>query len=467
MNKKPIISLVGRPNVGKSTLFNRLAIKNKAIVHDTRGVTRDRKYSDAQLSDLEFTIIDTPGLEKCDDDYLKNQMVVQTKLAIDESDLVCFLVDAKANMSADDQFYVNFVRKTHKQSILVINKCEKNLIFDNEYYKLGFDNIVAISAEHGLGMIELYEEISRFFSEITEGEINRGKDKLQNSKRQGSIAEENDAVDQFIVDKNLKIVIAGRPNVGKSTLINAIIDQNRLLVGDIAGMTRESIEIDWKYKDYNIKLIDTAGLRRKNLVTKKLEQLSTKDTISSIAFANIVFLMLDARGALEKQDLRIASHVIEDGRCLVIIINKWDLVPERSKKIFRETLFEQIKHNLSQAKGVPVIFISAITNPKVKDLFDVAINLYKLWNCKISTGRFNKWLQIATSKHMPPFYAPNRRINIKYGTQTKIRPPTFKLFVNNPDGLTNHYKRYITNSFRDNFSIPAVPIRFIFIKNKN
>ncbi len=439
-----IIALVGRPNVGKSTLFNRLSVRKRAIVHDIAGVTRDLKYADARISDLEFTIIDTPGLENTKSDKLEYRMMQQTIIAVREANILCFIVDSRSGIVPEDKIFADLLRKENKPTILVVNKCEGKFDFAKEYYHLGTSNMVAISAEHGVGMADLYESISAFLNAADEAK--------------------HEISDPIKAD-HVQIVVAGRPNAGKSTFINSLLNQERLLTGPEAGITRESIEIDFHHNGDKIKLIDTAGLRRKSLVSNSLEKLSTSDTIHSIKFANVVILMIDATSPLEQQDLNIANYVIDEGRAIVIVINKWDLV--KDKDSFKRELSHNVDSNLSQVKDIPILFISATKKLNIDAVLDSTINIYKIWNKRISTSKLNSWLESVTEEHPLPLQKGGRRIRIKYMTQTKSRPPTFKLFSNNPEKITDSYTRYLVNHLRQSFDMPGVPIRFIYEKTLN
>lgn len=434
---KKIIALVGRPNVGKSTLFNRLSFRVKAIIHDKPGVTRDRKYADAAIGSFEFTVVDTPGLFV--DGKIEEKMMDQTMLAILEADLVCFIVDGRAGLTADDQVYADLVRKNNKNSIIVVNKCEKEFYPNHEYYKLGFDEPIAISAEHGIGLADLYDKI----------------------------AETIDTSDVEIVkiQDQINIVIAGRPNVGKSTFINKIVGKNRLLAGPEAGLTRESIELDFIHKNQAMKIIDTAGLRKKNNVNSSLERLSTTNTIENINFANVVILMIDALQPLEHQDLTIINYVEKEGRALVIVINKWDLI--KDKQAFQSEFAYQSDKYLSQIKNVSCIYVSALSGNGIYDVLDESVKTYEIWNKKISTNKLNNWLIKALLEHNLPLFGAGNKVRIKYITQTKTRPPTFKLFSNNPGLIPDSYKRYLINDMREKLDLPGVPIRFIFDKSDN
>lgn len=449
--RKKLIALVGRPNVGKSTLFNRLSISTKALVHNRPGVTRDRKYADARIGPLEFKVIDTPGLEESKDNRLEYRMMQQTIAAIQEADITCLMVDCKEAITPIDKFFVNFIRKYTNSAILVINKYEKRRDIDPEYYNLGFDNFVAISAEHAIGMMDLYDVI-------------QGASVALDAKEYADGKAVQTVIEDPIKSDILQIVISGRPNAGKSTLVNAIIDQERMLTGKEAGITRESVAVNWLYKETKIKLIDTAGLRKCSVIIEHLEKLSANDTLSSINFANTVILLLDAQNSIEQQDLKIASYVIEQGRGLVIAVNKYDLI--KDKISFKKEIYYKIEQALPQAKGVPVVFISALNKQNIEALLTECIKVYNLWNVKISTGKLNSWLNHAIARHQLPLFG-NRRLRLKYIAQTKSRPPTFKLFTNNPEQIIDSYKKYLINDLREHCSLPGIPIRFIFAKTNN
>lgn len=440
---RKLIALVGRPNVGKSTLFNRLSARKKAIVHDLPGVTRDRKYSEGRIGPLEFNIVDTPGLEEAEEGALEHRMMNQTIEAIKEADLVCLVVDNFDGITATDKFFANLIRKHNNNCILVVNKCEKSFAHDAQYYKLGFGQPIPISAEHADGMIDLYEALAE---KIDTDDLDQISDPIKND--------------------GLQIVVVGRPNAGKSTFINAILGEDRLLTGPEAGITRESIEINFEHKGQTLKLIDTAGLRKKANVTKSLEKLSTSDTIESIKFANTVILMLDATMALEQQDLNIASYAIEQGRSIVIAINKWDLI--ENKDDYKDELLYKVETNLPQVKGIPIIYTSALEGAKIYEVLDKCLEIYELWNKKIPTHKLNDWLHFALEEHSLPLNKKlGRRVRIKYITQIKSRPPTFKLFSNDPDGVSESYRKYLINSIRENFNMPGVPMRFRIEKSDN
>lgn len=441
--KRKIISLVGRPNVGKSTLFNRLSSRKKALVHNIPGVTRDRKYSDAAIGPIQFTVVDTPGLEESVEGTLESRMMQQTMLSIIEADLVCLIIDNNYGVTKVDKFFAKFIRTYAKKQILLINKAEKQFIHDQEYYKIGFGLPIPISAKHGQGMAYLHDAISE--------EIN---------------TEDNENTSNNTTNNIIKIVITGRPNSGKSTFINSIVGSNRVITGSESGTTRESIEISWQYEEYHMRLIDTAGLRKKSNITESLEIMSASDTMNSIRFANIVVLMLDATIALEHQDLTIANYTIDQGRGLIIVINKWDLI--RKKLEYKNEFEYKLQSNLPQVKNISIIYISAHDNRNILSVLNRCINVYQIWNKKLSTSKLNDWLSFALNRHPLPIQKKlGRRVRIKYITQVKIRPPTFKLFTNDPHSITDSYKRYLINALREDFNMPGVPIRMYFIKNNN
>ncbi len=439
---KQTVALVGRPNVGKSTLFNRLSIRTKAIVHDMPGVTRDRKYSSAKLGPVEFTVIDTPGLEQTEKAAIEERMMGQTFAAVASSDLVCLIVDGSAGITPQDEFFAGMLRRQHQNVILVANKCEKNVLVDKSYYKLGFGEPITISAEHGLGMVDLCDAL-----------LERLKDDDTKSYK-----------DPFKTD-TIQIAICGRPNAGKSTFINSLIGEQRLLTGPEAGITRDAIDVEWEYKGKNIKLVDTAGVRRRKQVTYSLEKLSVGDTLYSIRYANTVVLMVDAELGIEQQDLNIINYIIDEGRSIVIAVNKWDLIED--KKAYKKEMDYRLETDLTYINGVSVIYLSSIKNDNTKNVIEACIKAYDVWNKKISTSKINKWLEFALEHHQLPLVKSGKRVRIKYGLQTKIRPPSFKFFTNYPDEIPESYKKYLVNSMREAFGLPGIPIRMTFEKSEN
>lgn len=438
---KPLVALVGRPNVGKSTLFNKLSRRKKAIIHDQPGVTRDRIYADASLGPLEFTIIDTPGLEEASPGEIEHNMTEQSLAAIESSDLVILVLDGSVGCVPIDKTFANLIRKYQKNVILVLNKCEKPVYDDPAYFKLGMGDPIKISAEHSNGFAPLCEAMMEKLGDY-----------------------EVDIDDPFSSDK-IQIAIVGRPNAGKSTYINALLDENRLLTGEKPGITRDAIDIEWEYKNNPIKLVDTAGLRKKSNINENLEKLSVGSTLRAIRYANNVVLMLDATCALEGQDLSIASLIINEGRSLVIAINKWDLIED--KEGYREELDYRLGKDLALVPNVSCIFLSSKNKQNIHKLMDACIKAYQIWNIRIPTAKLNDWLSFVTEEHQLPLQKNGRRIRIKYATQIKTRPPTFKLFSNYPEKIPDSYTKYLVNNMRECFNMPGIPIRIAFGKSDN
>lgn len=438
------IAIVGRTNVGKSTLFNRLCQKKLAIVHDIAGVTRDRKEATAHLYDLTFRLIDTAGLEETT--ALSQAMWKQTQMAIEESDIVLMVVDARSERTSLDDKLAKSLRTAHKPIILVANKCEGKTQSTDlvDFYKLGLGDPIPISAEHGLGLADLYQTLLPFFPDTPE-------ESQEESEEEKS--------------RPLHLAIVGRPNVGKSTLINQLLGKERLLTGPEAGVTRDAITIPWKWQDKDILLTDTAGLRKRGKVDNVLEKISTFDTTNAINFAEVVILVLDANDPMEKQDLIIASTVINEGRALILALNKWDEI-ENQKKVLRD-IKEKMVSSLQQVKGIPIVTISAKTGYGLDPMMREVFNIYKIWNKRVPTHKMNTFLREMTEAHPTPIAKNGRRIPMKYITQVSSRPPTFVIFSSNPDQLPESYLRYLTNGLRDRFGLHGVPIRIHLRKQNN
>ncbi|WP_069307618.1 ribosome biogenesis GTPase Der [Methylobrevis pamukkalensis] len=452
----PLVAIVGRPNVGKSTLFNRLVGKKLALVDDTPGVTRDRRMGEARLGDLRFRAMDTAGLEDADPASLAGRMRAQTEAALADADVILFVIDARAGVVQQDEHFADVARRSQRPVILVTNKAEGRAGEGGIYesFSLGLGDPVPISAEHGEGMADLYEALRQAFEKL--GRDNPEEDDLIDEAITGvEIDEDGNTIGDDPL-RPLRIAVAGRPNAGKSTLINALIGEERLLTGPEAGITRDAITVDWVWGGREVKLFDTAGMRRKARVQEKLEKLSVADGLRAVKFAEIVVVLLDATIPFEKQDLHIADLVIREGRGLVIGLNKWDLIEDRSAKL-RE-LREEADRLLPQARGMPLVTLSGLTGQGLDRLMDACVKAYDLWNTRISTGRLNRWMS-ALIEHHPPPAVSGRRLKLRYMTQAKTRPPHFVVFCTRPDAVPESYQRYMVNGLRETFEMPGVPIR--------
>ena len=441
----PKVVIFGRPNVGKSTLFNRLIKRKAAIVADIPGVTRDNKGLKANLGKLEFILNDTAGFDEIDDgNDLSKNIIEKIKAIVSIADIIIFMVDARSGLMPFDHSCANILRKIKCPVLLIANKVEsevqKNQAY--EYIKLGFGEPLILSAEHGVGLGSLEENLSIMMKKLK------------------IVYTENNLKD----NTKIRLAIVGRPNSGKSTLINTLIGKNTVLTGDQPGVTRDSIMLDFIWKDQDIQLIDTAGMRKKSKVIDKIEKLSVESTIDSVKYAQIVILVLDCNEALSRQDLAIAGHIIEEGRVLVIAANKWDIVV--NKEEVRIALRNKLNKALSQLKGVSLLEISALNKKGINNLMDEAIKIYKKWNIKVPTSKLNKWLNIIQQINPPPLKA-GRAIKIKYCTQTSTRPPTFTFFSNLNGDFSESYQRYLLNNMRDEFKLQGIPLRFIFKNSKN
>lgn len=464
------IAIIGRPNVGKSTLFNRFAGRRLALVHDKPGMTRDRRETNGSLYDLKFKIVDTAGLADPDNSELTKAMLKQTQYAIEEADLILFVMDAREGCTPYDHELASLLRRQKKPIITLANKCEgyQGDAGYAEANRLGLGNVIPISAEHGLGLADIYEAMVPYFAEELEAEaraeeeaeaaqlefdkLNAPLHKQSGKKRK---ATEKNAVKP---EHPLQLAIVGRPNVGKSTLINKLLGEDRLITADMPGVTRDSISLDWTYQGREIKLIDTAGIRRRSRASDPAERLSIMDTDRSVQYAEVVILIVDATAPFEKQDLTLAYDVFEEGRAFVLALNKWDLV--KDKKGLLTKIEKTLQDQLAQARGIPCIPICARSGQNLDKLMEAVAGIYELWNKRVPTAKLNKWLDFVTAAHPAPM-VKGRRIRLKYMTQIKTRPPTFAVFASQADELPDSYRRYLINQLRKDFDMDGIPIRII------
>jgi GTPase len=462
------LAIIGRPNVGKSTLFNRLAGKQLAIVNDQPGVTRDWREAEGNLFGRTFRVLDTAGLEEKFDDSIQARMRKQTDLAIAQADVILFVIDGRHGLTPMDEHFAAQLRKQKKPVILGVNKCENEKTSASglaESYKLGLGEPIAISAAHGEGMEELFHALSPYFpEEADEDEYEENEDGdygFSLDEIEGN--EEFEFVD-VAPEKTIKIAIVGRPNVGKSTLLNKILNEDRVMTGPEAGITRDSIAVDWDYKGHPFRLVDTAGMRRRAKVENTIEKMSVEDSMRAIRLAQVVVLVVEASAMLEKQDIQIADHVLQEGRALVIAINKWDAVDEHRKTL--DEIQYRMETSLAQVKDIPYVTMSAITGKNVDRLLETILSTYAIWNKRIKTSGLNRWLKMMESRNAAPL-VDGRSNRLKYITQVKTRPPTFALWASRADELPEMYKRFIINGLRNDFDIPGVPIRLLVRKSKN
>ncbi len=440
------VAIVGRPNVGKSTLFNRLVGRRAAIVAETPGVTRDRREGEGRIGPLRFRLTDTAGLEEAIPDSLGARMMDQTERALAEADVALLVVDGRAGITAGDEHFAALLRRAETPVILVVNKCEGMAGSGGvaESYALGLGDPVIISAEHNEGINLLYEALAPF--EVEADDLD-GSSEPAPSRRD-----------------ILHLAIVGRPNVGKSTLLNRLVGDERVITGPEAGITRDSVTVEWMFKGRRIELVDTAGLRRCARVSESLEKLSSRDTRASLGRAEVVVLLFDATEPPAKQDLNIADSLADEGRAPVIVMNKWDLVDEPQGVM--KDMRARLEHVLPQIRGVPLVTCSALTGQGCAKLMPAVLDVYQKWNIRVSTSQLNRWLSQATEDHPPPL-AAGRRVKIRYITQVKARPPTFAAFISRPEALADSYRRYLVNSLRERFGLDGVPIRLMMRKGKN
>ncbi|USO03888.1 MAG: ribosome biogenesis GTPase Der [Rhodospirillales bacterium] len=466
------IAIVGRPNVGKSTLFNRLAQKKLAIVDDTPGVTRDWREAEGYLLDQPVLVMDTAGLEEAFDQSIEGRMRRQTDEALRRADAILFLIDGREGLTPMDEHFANYLRKQKKPVILAVNKCENDkatIAAIAEAHALGFGDPIPLSAAHGHGIEDIYQAFEPYFPG-TEEEEGEEEDSFFPGLENLDDLEGNEAFDfaalamEEETDKPIKIAIVGRPNVGKSTLLNALLKDNRVMTGPEAGITRDAIAVDWTFEDRKIKLVDTAGLRRKSKVDHNIEKMAVEDTLRAIRLAQVVILVIDTPALFEKQDLQIAEHILNEGRAMIVALNKWDLIENKE-----ETLAEikyQMEQSLAQVKDIPSVSISALNGKNLHILMREILKTYTLWNKRVPTGKLNRWLA-AKESQLPAPLVQGKQNRLKYITQINIRPPTFALWVSRPQKLPDAYKRYILNSLREDFDIPGIAVRLLVRASKN
>ncbi|KFL30572.1 GTP-binding protein Der [Devosia riboflavina] len=471
------VAIVGRPNVGKSTLFNRLVGRKIALVDDTPGVTRDRREAEGHIADLTFRVLDTAGYEDVKDGSLEDRMRQQTELAIREADVILFMIDARAGVVPLDQRFAQVLRKAGKDVHLVGNKAESKSAEHGlvEAFKLGFGEPIALSAEHGLGLSELYSIVS--------AAIDTAAEKKAAEEAAGTVddldhlpevdvditpdmleGEGDDATLRWNPRRYLNVAIVGRPNAGKSTLVNRMVGEDRVLVGPEAGITRDSILVPWEWEGRTINLVDTAGIRRRSRVTEKLEKLAVGDSLRSIQYAEVVVLLLDATIPFEKQDLALADLVEREGRAMVIALNKWDLIEDKNAKLAE--LREECERLLPQLRGIPLVTLSGLTGRNIDKLMQAIFEIERTWNSHVSTSRLNRWLAAMTESHPPPAVS-GRRLKMRYMTQAKTRPPSFIIFASRPEVVPMSYQRYLINGLRESFDMPGTPIRLWLRGGKN
>ena len=437
------VAIVGRPNVGKSTLFNRLVGRRAALVAPTPGVTRDRREGWARIGPLRFRAIDTAGLEEAAPETLAGRMMAQTARALEEADAALLLIDGRAGVTPADEFFANQLRRLQVPIVLAVNKCEGGAGEGGiaESYALGLGQPIPISAEHGEGLADLYDALSPFDSEAAQG------------------ADAARAADDV-----LRLAIVGRPNVGKSTLLNRLVGEARVITGAEPGLTRDSIAVRWSYEGQAVELVDTAGLRRRARTVAPLDKLSSRDAERALGQAAVVIVVFDATDPASRQDMTIAARAADEGRALVILLNKWDLVQDRAAAC--AAVEDRLEVALAQVKGVPLVTCSALTGAGAEKIMPAVLAAFSTWNRRIPTSALNRWLEGAARHHPPPLVA-GRRLKLRYITQVKARPPTFALFASKPQALPESYRRYLVNGIGAEFGLAGVPIRLLLRAGKN
>ena len=445
-----VVAIIGRPNVGKSTLFNRLSVGAKAIAGETSGITRDRREGEASLAGLRFNLIDTAGLEEADEASLEGRMRLQTEEAIGSADLVLFMYDVRAGITEADRYFANLARKSGKAVVVLGNKAEGKAGADGiaEGHALGFGDVIGLSAEHGEGLSDLYDALLKAAEE-------QGKASLLTSDDEEAES-----------DKVLRVAFMGRPNMGKSTLVNRLLGEERLLIGSEAGITHDSIEVPFEHKGRALALVDTAGVRRRSRISEAVEKAIVNDAMRSVRFAHVCVLLVDSRVGLHRQDLALGRHVVEEGRGLVIGANMWDGVSGADRAGVLSELRLRLDKSLGQVRGVPIVSLSGLTGEGVEGLLDEVFEVYERWNMRIETGVLNRWLGEMLEAHPPPLVS-GRRLRLRYMTQVNTRPPSFALFASRPSSLPKDYIRYLSGGLRDVFGLEGIPLRLMLRKGKN
>ncbi len=473
------VAIIGRPNVGKSTLFNRLVGRRTALVDDLPGVTRDRRVGQARFGGLRFTVIDTAGLEEAAAETLPGRMRDQTARALAEADLALLVVDARAGITPHDRHFAQWLRRSGKPVLVIANKCEGRAGDAGlaESHGLGLGDPIPLSAEHGEGLADLAEALLPFLpdeeagqTEEAEPEAEREPDfAVATAEGEGEDPAERESAEAAAAEaaaalRPVRLAIVGRPNVGKSTLVNALLGEERVLTGPEPGITRDAIEVAWRWRDRPVVLIDTAGLRRRANITSRLEKIAAADTIEAVRLAEIAILVLDAEAILDRQDLTIARHVLDEGRALVVAVNKWDQVAEPAVALRR--LRDRLETSLPQARGLATVTISALKGRRLGELMEAVLQAHGVWNRRVPTGPLNRWLAAAVEAHPPPL-VDGKRPKLRYVTQVKARPPTFALWGGRAVELPDTYLRYLVNGLREAFDLPGVPVRVLMRRSKN